>query len=151
LRTTVQSLLHDLGYRRCVVTHAATRLPCFHFLSGTLNQAAADVHAAPKSPPGRQRSWLDGSTTIGVVRSLMNPPRKKNRSLAERDKPALERVGRRRRHPGHRDLRRFLAEFLMKTVKKNRLVVSLYNICTASTLYLYSVTRSPTRLLHQAC
>jgi hypothetical protein len=35
-------------------------------------------------------------------------------------------------------------------VKKNRLVVSLYNACTASTLYLYSVTRSPTRLQHQA-
>jgi hypothetical protein len=52
----------------------------------------------------------------------MNPPRKKNRSLAERDKPALERVGRRRRHPGHRDLRRFLAEFLMKTAASMSLV-----------------------------
>jgi hypothetical protein len=37
-----------------------------------------------------------------------------------------------------------------RCVKKNRLVVSLYNVCTASTLYLYSVTQSPTRLQHQA-
>jgi hypothetical protein len=36
------------------------------------------------------------------------------------------------------------------TVKKNRLVVSSYNACTVSTLYLYSVIRGPTRLQHQA-
>jgi hypothetical protein len=41
--------------------------------------------------------------------------------------------------------------FPIMCVKKNRLVVSLYNACTASTLYLYSVTKGPTRLQHQAC